>query len=118
MRLLLDAHISGRVVGRTLSEDGYDVRAIDAEKGMEGLQDPDLLELAISDGRILVSANVGDFMALIKKLNEAGRSHPGCILVPNTIRNEDFRAIIAGVRTLLEGTTGEEWTDLVRWIRR
>lgn len=106
----LDAHISGRVVGRTLSEDGHDVRAIDSE--------PDLLDLAASEGRILVSANEKDFVPLVKKWSEEGKSHPGLIVIQKSIRNEDFRAIIAGVRALLEGTTGEEWTDLVRWIRR
>lgn len=55
-RLLLDAHVSGRVVGRTLSESGHDVRAIDSEKELEGLEDSDVLELAISEGRVLVTA--------------------------------------------------------------
>ncbi len=85
---------------------------------MEGLRDPDLLELAISEGRVLVSANVGDFMPLVRELNEAGRSHPGCILIPKSIRNEDFGAIISGVRDLLEGTSQVQWTNLVRWIKR
>jgi len=31
MRLLLDAHISGRTVGKALTEGGHDVRALDSE---------------------------------------------------------------------------------------
>ncbi len=81
-RLLLDAHISGRVVGRTLSEAGHDVRAIDSEKELEGLEDSDVLKLAISEGRVLVTADVEDFMSLIMELSESGNSHTGCILVP------------------------------------
>jgi hypothetical protein len=30
MRLLLDAHISGRAVGRALAEAGHDVRTLDS----------------------------------------------------------------------------------------
>jgi hypothetical protein len=32
MRLLLDAHISGRTVGKALTEGGHDVRALDSER--------------------------------------------------------------------------------------
>lgn len=49
IRLLLDAHISGRVVGKALEEAGHDVYALDSEKELEGMQDPDVLELAISE---------------------------------------------------------------------
>lgn len=40
MRLLLDAHISGRA----LAEAGHDVRAMDSEQQLEGLLDRDVLE--------------------------------------------------------------------------
>lgn len=89
IRLLLDAHISGRVVGRALEEAGHDVYALDSEKELEGMKDPAVLELAISEERVLVTANVGDFMALITELNASGRSHPGCICVPRSISNEE-----------------------------
>ncbi len=48
IRLLPDAHISGRVVGRVLEEAGHDMYALDSEKELAGMQDPDVLELAIS----------------------------------------------------------------------
>ncbi|CAN5281656.1 hypothetical protein BH24ACT19_BH24ACT19_18160 [soil metagenome] len=47
-RLLLDAHLSGRAIGRALRDRGHDVRALDAEKNREGLKDEDVLDLAIS----------------------------------------------------------------------
>lgn len=43
MRLLLDAHISGRMVGKALIEGGHDVRALDSEIEFEGLPDPEVL---------------------------------------------------------------------------
>ncbi len=118
IRLLLDAHISGRVVGKALEEAGHDVYALDSEKELEGMQDPDVLELAISEERVLVTANVGDFMALITQLNASGRSHTGCICVPKSISNEEFSAIISGVSSMVEDTSQEEWMDRVEWIRK
>lgn len=88
-RLLLDAHLSGRAIGRALQDLGHDVHAIDTEKNLEGLKDEDVLELAISEGRVLITANVADFLPLISALAASGRSHTGCILVPNSFRNED-----------------------------
>jgi hypothetical protein len=43
MRILLDAHISGRTVGKALVEGGHDVRALDSEVELEGLSDPEVL---------------------------------------------------------------------------
>jgi predicted nuclease of predicted toxin-antitoxin system len=119
IRLLLDTHISGRVVGKALRKDGHDVYALDSEKELEGMEDPDVLELAISEGRVVVTANVGDFMALITELNAGGRSHAGCICVPKSISNEEFgTTIISGVRTTVADTSQEEWIDRVAWIRK
>jgi predicted nuclease of predicted toxin-antitoxin system len=118
IRLLLDAHFSGQVVGKALRGDGDDVYALDAEKEVEGTEDPDVLELAISEGRVVVTANVGDFMALLTRLDAGGRSHAGCICVPKSISNEEFGIIISGVRARVADTSQEEWVDRVAWIRK
>ncbi|AHY47302.1 Hypothetical Protein RradSPS_2019 [Rubrobacter radiotolerans] len=118
IRLLLDAHISSRVVGRALEEAGHDVYALDSEKELEGMKDPEVLELAISEERVLVTANVRDFLALISELGAGGRSHPGCICVPRSVRNEEFGLIIAGVNAAVKDTSQEEWIDRVEWIRK
>lgn len=118
IRLLLDAHISGKVVGKALEGTGHDVYALDSEKELEGLKDPEVLELAISEGRVLVTANIGDFMALLTELNASGGSHSGCICVPKSIRNEEFGAIISGVRAAVEETSQEEWVDRIEWMQR
>jgi uncharacterized protein DUF5615 len=59
VRILLDAHISGRTVGKVLAGAGHDVRALDSEAELEGLSDPEVLQLAAAEGRLLVTANVG-----------------------------------------------------------
>jgi len=118
IRLLLDAHLSGRAIGRALRDRGHDVRAIDAEKNLEGLKDEDVLELAIFEGRVLITANVADFLPLLTALGGSGRSHPGCILIPNSFRNEDFGPLISAIDRELQEVPPDEWTDRVGWARR
>lgn len=117
-RLLLDAHLSGRAIGRALRERGHDVRALDAEKKLEGLRDEDVLELAISEERVLITANVADFLPLLGDLAESGRSHPGCILIPNSFRNDDFGSLISAIDRELREVSPGEWTNRVGWTRR
>ena len=118
MRILLDAHISGRTVGKALIEGGHDVRALDSEVELEGLSDLEVLELAAAEGRVLVTANIRDFEPLLREWAGESRSHAGVILVPSSVRNEAFGVLISGVEETLAGTGQEEWVDRVEWIRR
>jgi predicted nuclease of predicted toxin-antitoxin system len=118
MRILLDAHISGRTVGKALIEGGHDVRALDSEIELEGLSDPEVLELAAAEGRVLVTANIRDFEPLLREWAGEGRSHAGVILVPSTVRNEAFGVLISGMEKTLADTVQEEWVDRVEWLRR
>lgn len=118
MRLLLDAHVSGRAVGKALAENGHDVRAIDSEIELEGLPDEEVLELAFSEGRVLVSANVKDFDPLLTQWAGEGRSHAGMILVPTSVRNEDFGTLISGIEGTLEDVDQEGWINRVEWLRK
>ena len=118
MRILLDAHISGRTVGKALIEGGHDVRALDSEIELEGLSDPEVLELAAAEGRVLVTANIRDFEPLLIEWAGEGRSHAGVILVPSSVRNEAFGVLISGVQKTIAETTQEEWVDRVQWLWR
>jgi predicted nuclease of predicted toxin-antitoxin system len=118
MRILLDAHISGRTVGKALVEGGHDVRALDSEVELEGLSDPEVLELAAAEGRVLVTANIRDFEPLLREWAGESRAHAGVILVPSSVRNEAFGVLISGVEETLADTGQEEWVDRVEWIRR
>jgi nucleoside-diphosphate-sugar epimerase len=72
MKLMLDAHLSGRAVGKALVESGHDVRALDSESVLEGMEDPAVLELDFAESRVLVTANVSDFEPLLRKRTEEG----------------------------------------------
>jgi predicted nuclease of predicted toxin-antitoxin system len=118
MRILLDAHISGRTVGKVLIEGGHDVRSLDSEPELEGLSDPEVLEMAAAEGRVLVTANIRDFAPLLRQWAGESRSHAGVILVPSSVRNEAFGVLISGVEETLADIGQEEWVDRVEWIRR
>ncbi len=77
MKLLLDAHVSGKTVGQALAQGGHDVRALDPEIELEALADPDILELVAGEGRVLVTANVRDFESLLREwAGEGGARRP------------------------------------------
>lgn len=118
MKILLDAHISGRTVGKALTESGHDVRALDSQIEFEGLSDPEVLELAATEGRVLATANIRDFEPLLREWGGEGRSHSGVILVPASVKNEAFGVLISGVQNTLADTTQQGWIDRVVWLRR
>lgn len=115
---MLDAHLSGRVVGKALAESGHDVRALDSESVLEGLEDPAVLELAFAESRVLATANVSDFEPLLRGWTEEGRSHAGVILVPLSVPNEAFGVLIRGIRKTLGNVSQEDWANRVEWLRR
>src|SRR5215218_3763646 len=111
MRILLDAHISGRTVGKSLVEGGHDVRALASEPELQGLSDPEVLQLAATEGRVLVTANVRDSEPLLREWAGESRPHAGVILVPSSVRNEAFSVLITGVEETLADTGQDEWAD-------
>lgn len=125
MSILLDAHVSGRTVGKALIEDDHDVRALDSKIELEGLSDPEVLEfdpevleLAAAEGRVLVTANARDFEPLLREWAGESRPHAGAILIPSSVRNEAFRVLISGVKKMIADKTQEEWVNRVEWLRR
>ena len=94
------------------------MRALDSERELERLSDPEVLELAAAEGRVLVTANIRDIEPLLREWAGEGRSHAGVILVPASVKNEAFGVLIPGVQDTLTDITQEEWIDRVQWFRR
>jgi predicted nuclease of predicted toxin-antitoxin system len=118
VRLLLDAHVSGRNVGGPLSEKGHDLRALDQERELEGLDDEEVLALATEDGRILVTHNVADFPEILREWAEGGRSHAGVILVYG-IDHSELGLILRGVDRWLEvRPRQDDWLDFAGVVHR
>jgi hypothetical protein len=100
LRLLLDAHVSARIIGRRLKAAGHDVLALDHHAEFEGLDDEAVLELAVAERRIVVTRNVADFPLILREWAESGRSHAGLILVYG-IGHHEFDLAGRGIERLL-----------------
>jgi predicted nuclease of predicted toxin-antitoxin system len=118
MRLLFDAHVSGPSVGGPLSDSGHDVRALDQEPELEGLDDEDVLTLAAEEGRVLVTHNVADFPEILREWAAGGRSHAGVILIYG-IRQSEFGLVVRGIERWLElRPRQEDWIDFPAVVGR
>jgi predicted nuclease of predicted toxin-antitoxin system len=118
VRLLLDAHVSGPRIGARLRAAGHDVRALDQEPALEGLDDESVLALAAEEQRILITHNIADFPGIIRDWATEQRSHTGTILVYGIDHNE-FELIIAGIeRWLTLYAQPINWIDLAAVLDR
>lgn len=118
MRLLLDAHISVRRIAAPLRELGHDVRAVAQERELDGLGDEQLLELAASETRALITFDVRDFSVIARRWAEAGRRHAGIGIVVG-VGHGDFGAAIAILsRELAARPAQADWTDLTLFMAR
>jgi predicted nuclease of predicted toxin-antitoxin system len=112
LRLLLDANLSPRGIAAPLREEGHDVLALAADSTFEGLADPQVLELAASERRVLVTRNSRDFAPLAREWAEAQRSHAGIMLIW-TLDHSQFAEIVAGVERQLDiWPSPAQWRDL------
>jgi hypothetical protein len=118
VRLLLDAHVSVPAVGRRLEAKGHDVRALDREPELEGLDDDEVLTLAAQEGRVLITHNVSDFPRILRDWAASGRSYAGVMLIYR-IDHREFDLIVRGVERWLERRPTEgEWLDLPAVVDR
>ena len=85
LRLLTDQNFNGRVVRglRRRLADLDLVRAFDA--GLAGSEDPDLLEWAAQENRIVVSHDVNTMPAFAYDHIRDGQSMPGVFIVPTSM---------------------------------
>lgn len=85
LRLLTDQNLNGRILRglrrRILSLDV--VRAFDA--GLASADDPDLLEWAANDGRIVVSHDVNSMTGFAYDRVRRGLAMPGVFIVPTSM---------------------------------
>jgi Domain of unknown function (DUF5615) len=118
VRLLLDAHVSARGVGRALIRNGHDVRALSEGAADEGLDDEEVLALATGEQRILVTHDVEDFPPILREWAAEGRSHAGIVLV-HGIDHGEFGLVLDGARRLLDARpVQEDWIDVCDVLSR
>lgn len=78
--LLLDEMLPDGIA-RQLTDAGCDTSAVCARPDLQGAADVDVLEHAAREGRILVTANVRDFVPLARMWERQGRTHPGMLFI-------------------------------------
>ena len=95
--LLLDEMLSPRIA-ETLRDRGIDAYGVAEREPLSGMDDAAVLELATTQGRLLVTLNIGDFVLLSRRWDETGRTHAGIVYVAY----RRFPRNRAGVGTLVE----------------
>jgi nucleoside-diphosphate-sugar epimerase len=118
VHLFLDAHVSGRRIAEALRDAGHDVRAADEERALDGWTDRDLLALATSEGRIMVTFNVRDFPGIAREWAEAGKTHAGCAILVGIDHSQ-----IGTILRVLEQTRAalprqEDWHNYTTFVSR
>lgn len=64
-----------------LGRAGHDVLPLDQHPDLRQLDDDEVLALATSEGRIVVTCNVEDFPRISGEWAEDGKSHAGCLVL-------------------------------------
>ncbi|HVJ93681.1 MAG TPA: DUF5615 family PIN-like protein [Labilithrix sp.] len=119
MKLLLDENVSPNVAAELARVDGLDACHV-RDRGLLAATDAEVLERAYDEDRVLVTANVADFL----KLARARDVHPGIVLfedgaLPRAEQLRLIRLAVAAIAALgdlvnkvlwvaTDGTTGVE----------
>ncbi|MDQ2934627.1 MAG: DUF5615 family PIN-like protein [Chloroflexota bacterium] len=99
MRLLLDEHFSPEIA-RQLRDRGHDVIAARDGAELHGLADRDLLGMATTERRAIVTENVVDFVELHRSSVVSGTDHYGLVFTSPRGFPRTRRAIWRLVRAL------------------
>ncbi len=110
MKLLLDEMLS-HAIATKLRDRGHDVEAIDGHSTYVGMADPDVLELARSQGRALVTNNLTDFRPLHYEAVVPGSTgHFGMVFMASNYRRTraDAGRIVKALEAKLHEFPGDD----------
>ncbi len=110
MKLLLDENVSPHVGVELARVDGLDACHV-RERGLLSATDAEVLERAYDEDRILVTANVADFLELAR----AREVHPGIVLFEDgaLLRDEQLRMLRIAVIAIAEAG---DLVNKVLWV--
>jgi hypothetical protein len=118
LKLLLDTHHSP-VVAETLRADGHDVLAAAVTPALAGLEDEDLLRVAVADDRAVVTENAKDFDRIVRAWSARGDHHTGVVFTSPRRYHRGSLAypgnLIAALRQFLTDPPPDA-TDWVHWL--
>lgn len=110
MRLLLDEHYSPEIA-RQLRARGHDVLSVRERQDLAGLKDADLFARVVSEGRAILTNNVGDFMPLSHQLLLGGEGHFGLLFTSDKSlprRKDTIGQYVRVLDQLLTDNPGED----------
>jgi hypothetical protein len=108
-RLLLDEMFPG-MIAEQLGAKGHDVQAVVTNPALAGLPDEEILIGAAEAGRSLVTANIGDFMAIDARWRATNCSHAGLIMV-STKTFPQNRAFVPAITNALASLLARDEAD-------
>jgi predicted nuclease of predicted toxin-antitoxin system len=114
MKFIIDEDLSPRVARYLCQEFCFDAIAV-RDRGWLGATDPEVLEYAFKEDRILVTANIRDF----EKLAAAVEIHAGIVLMQDgdLLAAEQIEVIDTAVRVLqAEIARGKDLVNRVLYI--
>lgn len=110
MKLLLDEMLTPDIA-RELSARGHDVEAVAGHPDWEGLSDSQLMAVARTERRAIVTNNLRDYRPLHSEaITPGGHGHFGMIFMPGSYRRTraDAGRIIAALEAKLVRYPGEK----------
>jgi hypothetical protein len=109
LKLLLDEMLSP-VIAQQLRSHGHDVEAINGDPAREGLTDREVMALARTEQRAVVTNNLDDFRPLHHEaITPGGAGHFGMIFMPGNYRRTkaDIGRIVAALQAKLDRHPGD-----------
>ena len=109
MKLLLDEMLSPEIA-RQLRARGHDVEAVAGHPGWEGLSDAQIMAVARTECRVVVTNNLRDYRPLHSEaITRGGQGHFGMIFMPTSYRRtrSDTGRIITALEARLAQYPGE-----------
>jgi hypothetical protein len=91
---------------------GHDCLSAD-EAGMRLATDAEQLAFALTQGRIMITANQGDYAALHARWVADGRDHAGIIIASQSL---DLRAKLRRLRLLFDKVGQEEFVSRIEYL--
>jgi len=113
IRFLADADLDCAIVrGVRRCEPSIDFKSAN-EAALEGLADPEALELAAAEGRILVSHDTSTMPVHFAARSHLGLKSPGVLL---TIQSADVGDVIESLLIIWPASREEEWIGQVHYL--
>lgn len=117
MKVLLDAQLSHEIA-ELLRARGHDAEAVTARPDLpSNAPDAQLMELAHSERRAIVTNNIKDFRPIAAQRLASGEGHSGLILIPSTVprTKASVRPLADAIEAVIRSNPSG-LADSERWI--